>query len=347
MTATQSITKFTEVPLDAIDGGIKERLVSMRALSFQWTADQCREFLRADDAVKEWAKLQQDSAEILTEIERTKAAVLVRMARLDCTRFLKSSQQKHHAKILGEMSDEEFGAFLDRLVFPLTVSTLLSKIKEEREAFEFSRSYRAEFYGGIGRNNRAELDFIQSQRVAAAAKQVLTYRICDSDKFTTAEVVQTLAETLGKESLSDIEVRGLTEIVHEAISSETLDLTDEFPKATKIPAVVTYLEAELGWVRVPFERATVAQLRLMLEWRREQLAQLGRAVQNLEFILDAAIEKSGGDETKNMMQLSHGQFRRVLQKRFEGKQTPEERSAKHAAYMKRYHAKKKLEKADD
>ena len=92
-----------------------ERLISMRYEMQQWDEEECKRFIASEKLTKEWAKLQQESASVLIELERAKATALRRLAtfRTDAMRSL-SNAAKSHAGYLAALSVQDFHAFIDR-----------------------------------------------------------------------------------------------------------------------------------------------------------------------------------------------------------------------------------------
>ncbi len=345
-------TETFPVPIDltapTIGKGLAQKLISMRAEILSWDETECAKFISGEKVMKEWAKLQQDSAVILAELERAKATALRRFGALGgMSVSLKSSAARRQAEYLGGLTVSDFDTFLDRLIFPKTINQLMNEILNEKDEAEFEKNYRLVFAGkkpgwGASYADRA----LSLQR---AAQTILVDHYCGNETFTTAEVVEALAESMGFEELSPIEYKGLTRVVHDALSYGTLDLTDDFPRTTQIPAYVTYLDEEVGWVRIAFGMATVGQLRLMLEWRRSQLQTYADAVANLESVLETAESKSHGDDSRRLGKLAGQQLQRVIHTEDKKRTSVPRNRPSRAAYARAYYAKKRanllLEKA--
>ena len=339
-------TETFPVPIDltapTISQGVAQKLISMRAEILSWDETECAKFISGEKVMKEWAKLQQDSAAILAELERAKATALRRFGALGGSLTLLSSYiARRHAEYLGSLTVSDFDAFLERLIFPKTINQLIKDILDEKDEAEFENDYRQTFLGkktgsGWPYPSRAE-------DLRRAAKTILADHLCGDETFTTSEVVERLAESLGMDEISTLEYKGLTTVVHDALTYETIDPSDDFPHATKIPAVVTYLDDEVGWVRVPFDRATVGQLRLMLEWRRAQLQSYKDAVANLESIMAAAESKCQGDDSRRLGKLAGQQLHRVIHTEDKKRAATPRKRPSRAAYARAYYAKKRAE----
>jgi hypothetical protein len=103
--------------------------------------------------------------------------------------------------------------------------------------------------------------------------------------FTLDDAVETLAETLGLDLANSVERSAARFVTREALRNGAW--ADGDPESGAPLKIVTFYDAELaGWVRVPFEHASLDQLAAMVAHRFDQLEELRASAETLKCLLN-------------------------------------------------------------
>jgi hypothetical protein len=238
------------------------------------------------------------SLDLAAEATRLEMAALRRLGELNRTDLLpRGSNLKTAARWLADLSPDTFSQLLVDLEPGQTTFSVYRQHMRSREEEE-DRQRMANIGAGRPQRPVRGYDGPSQLEIARAAETILESLTLRADTFTVSEAADELAEALEIPSWNRPTHLGLEQIVRDAISQTPMRGSEDFPYSA--PQFVTYHEADVGWVRVPWERASLTQLRFMAEYRKEQADQMVGAWKELQDLLarlDDVAEKHPGTES--------------------------------------------------
>lgn len=276
--------------LEASTAAIKQLVLFQQQIP-HWEAAECFRFVKSEKLFNEWAKLQENAATILRELEITKAHLFRRLGVLnqfDDRRMSQFSQRR--CRMLAEMSDKEFQSFCSSLTHTNKLESELKKRFEFRQRWSAEEDAASRVFQG---DNIAVADPVPHQReLRAAASKILESALANDERFTTSEIIQRISNTLGSDLiLEGVSYAGMGTLIKKALDNESFEV-DSIDGT--LPCVVTYLDEE-GWVRVPIHKAKLKQFKAMIDWREAQLSDFSRALDNLRAAYFLAYKACNGD----------------------------------------------------
>lgn len=260
-------------------------------------AETAEEIGAATDALREareWMRIKKVSTDLRTEAARIEAIALRRLGQMGCPTRLPSG---YKAAALGfaQLSDDEFARLLKRGAELTNPVTIWGIIRNELAA-EHRRKVGYNFAQGIDRAGpyAGAPKFVDSRDVATAVRTLLASAAEQGDRFTVAELTDTLVNWVSENADVDPDVgsvtpfiddpdfrQGMAEVVRHALRSETATADP------RMPAFVTYYDGNEGWVRIPWDSATIHDLEAMAQHRRHQARDAAAAAEKYE---DLAVE---------------------------------------------------------
>ena len=236
-------------------------------------------------------KIAKKADALAQEALQLQAEALHRLARLDALDLLpKRGLLRSTAGWLGDMADAEFAQFVESIE---PWSSITGRYKAHLKDVQMGR-YRDE-WGDIqhGRPLAPDRDF--DRRQWNVAQTVLLDMAAQEDSFSTADAALALAEAIGLDCdrVDDVRREGLEQIIRTAISEERSEgvVVEADGRSLRCPRFVTYQEDPFGWVRVPWDRATLPQLQFMAEYRSQQAADLMRSSADLAVLVGEATRR--------------------------------------------------------
>lgn len=256
---------------------------------------------------REWAKIQKKTEEMYSQLLRIEIECYIRIYNLDCLHILNHTQKKV-AYFFSQMTEPE----IKKLI----------KSNSGSSAFKIFRDYtynqdKANFYNkgkDFANSNYDKDDFIidleknketydyknYAQNKNAAIAAILDDYSSKNESFTVEQFTDDLIIEMGIEDSKIYGHEGFKEGIREVCRSAIRSAKTIFFKDKKTPRFVTCLspDIETGYIRIPFENATLEQFTEMIELRKEQLEQDRKALENLIEIYDT-LSESYNDLIKN------------------------------------------------
>ena len=260
---------------------------SVAAGDYDERLDEARTWVKGVSAL---LKARAEAAEAQVAAMRLEATILRQIAKLHRDGDL-PQYDRATARLLARLSDAEFGSLLADIVASRSIHPLTREFVGRVE-----RDSRVRARQSPGAKVEALRNYYQDRQdeTAAAATELLTELVSHGEPFTTADAAQRLGRALGVDVADQVTKRGLIDLVERALRSDGGDgqLVEIDGEWHEIPWVVTYMDD--GWVRVPWQSASVGQLHAMATARKGQAQALADAVRRLERLADAIGEP---DET--------------------------------------------------
>lgn len=243
---------------------------------------------------REWAKLQQDAADLAERLTWLEAVILRRIGQLDpnVLRAARRAAAQHFAQL-----DDA------------ALSSLISDYPARTAVAVYNLWARAQ---GIRRQRRRGQDFALGHRdshvdddddIADSLKYAVEYRITSVRQAaavivedlvgrrvcTVSEVVEQFIEeeAVFDHRTSELDKsafrKGLASAVREALAAAPVSATE---KSWEIPAYITTHDVESDlWLRVPSEYATVGDAQNMMALRTGQVESAARSLENLRSVM--------------------------------------------------------------
>jgi hypothetical protein len=243
-----------------------EWVLASSAEEVTWTATEFT-------AVRDWLKTSKAAGELRIKATRLELVALRKVGLAGLAKKLPNSQREV-AEWLVTLTEEEFDFLLNSvLVADSPVGLKRRSQQEERAVWTRLRAH-----SGRAGHVDAGYENYSPYGLNEAIKVVLEDISTSGESFSVAQAADALAVKLGEqEDIPDILVgEPLKEVIRHALRhtesrSETSVNSDG--QAVRVPEYVTYTEAaQLGYARVPWETAGLAQFRLMVGMRRRQVS---------------------------------------------------------------------------
>lgn len=244
---------------------------------------------------REWAKLQEDAAELAERLVWLEAVILRRIGQLDPK--VLPGPRRPAARHFASLDD----ATLAKLVTDYPARTAVSVYNLWAKAQGFRRQQqrgRDRIFQGRLDSEIDEDEDITTELRHAMETRILTVRqaaaviineYASGWRPTVSGVVEAFIdeEMPMSEFANPLEIsafrKGLTDAVREAFLAAPVVATE---RSWEIPAFITTLDVETGeWLRVPSEFATVADARMMLALRKGQVESMSRANAAVEEVM--------------------------------------------------------------
>lgn len=235
--------------------------------------------------LREVLRLRKASSELRIEATRLECQCLRRLGQL-------GTKEKGHwgatARAFAAMADAEFDELMASISDVGSPNTI--RLRWEHKRYEEQRQQRYRQSVDSGRTfapydftERPDIHVVGVDGFVSAVERLLALEtpedladqvrdllgdlVAHGEPFTVAEAAAKLAVRLGLEpdALDDY---GAKELIREHIRRDMSEEPGEY-----WPRFVTYHDDEIGWVRVPFNRATVEQIRYMASTRLVQAQQ--------------------------------------------------------------------------
>jgi hypothetical protein len=210
--------------------------------------------------VREWVKIQKLARELAVEATRLEMTALRRLAQLDALTSL-SPAHKSAAKGFAAMTDVAFEATLQVAGDSSSAIAVWRHVQHDGEVAEGVVRGRQ-----IAQGDRHDPISVDSDELSEAASTVLAAALAADRNVSVTEAALALAEALGMadDFHNSAAVRsGLREAIRSALHNDT-------EMVEGAPNFVTYKNEEAGWVHVPFNIATIEQVKAWAAFRQAQ-----------------------------------------------------------------------------
>jgi len=289
------------------DGDLAELMSNMAELSERIaTADEpeVRKVLDGARLLREWVKIHKAATSVAIEANRLFARAIRRLAQLGGE--LPNSAAVSTGRWLARLSDEDFLYFLGKVDQNRTIHSVCKEWRAEQDRiWRIQHRQMAESGEADHPVNAYSPERVWTQPTREDVKESANRLIRDladaGTPFCREDVVAALADAIGVNS-DDATIRaGLVEIgnaaIREADHQERIPGSGQFKRRVlcwadddedrpvNLPTFVTYEEESLGWVRVPWESATIGQLRSMVAWRKAQAEAVTQRAQAFDRLL--------------------------------------------------------------
>lgn len=281
-----------------ISPDVAERFAAiLRWVEASETVDQAADVANKSRQIADWLKVQQASEEARVAATRLECIAVRRVAQLGGVDRLRPVDRRA-ALSFAALSDEEFKVVLDAAPIigkPNSIFQYLRNKQEEtiREEITGRRVKRA-----IVDGFPEDPDPIEGQvKIARAAAELLDGLSLEGRPFTIDDAGRELGERLAEETedgwWSSDELRpALREAIREAIR---LAPPSQDETSGPRPDIVTYYDNQIGWVRIPWQVASIAQLGAMVELRQQQAKAMQGAADQLASLYVGLLDSAEGD----------------------------------------------------
>lgn len=127
-------------------------------------------------------------------------------------------------------------------------------------------------------------NYYDSEEIAKAAA-VLLDAFDDGQSFTVATFVDKLREQLGMHDGDSLVDEGLREAARQAMRVASYR-EEKCGRVAGMPSFLTFQDDAMGWLRIPWQRATVEHLRWFVTYRQQQAAEMAATAERLAGVLD-------------------------------------------------------------
>lgn len=241
---------------------------------------------------REWAKLQENSAELAERLCWLEAVILRRIGQLDVTilRGIRRTAARGFAALTVEEMAKVFADYPARTAIAVynyyAYANKLQRTRARGQDVLHQRDSHVDLDEDFSETVR---DGVESSRITVRqAAAIIVNEYASWRARTVADIVEEFINdempSLGYQSQLQVTAfrRGLTDAVREAFAIAPVVAT---ARSWEIPAFITVHDEELDtWVRVPSEFATVRDAKKMLATRRGQVASATRSLEELERI---------------------------------------------------------------
>lgn len=230
-------------------------------------------------------KIARVAEQLGREALRLQCEALRKLAQLDQLSIMKGSRpDRTCARWLGSLDDGEFERLMASCDPWHAASTLYHVYAyEPRAAKRTPRDRDTE-------TRRRVASRYYPEDLRDAAKTLVLHLAEQDDDTTTADAALSLADHIGlsRDAVDDVRMHGLTEVVRQAI------MLDDEEQAVRIdgreihcPRFVS-CQSDQEWIRVPWNRASLSQLRFMADHRAVQAKGVTQAASELRLLVHAA-----------------------------------------------------------
>lgn len=181
---------------------------------------------------------------------------------------------------LAELTDAEFE---DVIASGCTLIGARRRYVKEREA-ERARWQRTYNDANDVMPEPQSWNYYDKDEVAKAAS-VLLDAFDDGQSFTVAQFVDNLREQLGLHDDDSLVDEGLREAARQAMRVASYR-EEKCGRVAGMPSFLTFQDDAMGWLRIPWQRATVEHLRWFVAYRQQQAAEMAAAAERLAEVLD-------------------------------------------------------------
>lgn len=285
----------------------------------QWlaTLDDASQIADAEERARlglEVLKITKEAETLAREVQSLQCEALRKLAQLDgatspgrrpgpALAHLHSGALRHAARWLASMPDDEFAELIETCSPWSTVTTLHYNARTPEER----KNSRARALRRVKNGHLRHPVASEPEDLTGAARQILTHLAERDGHVTTADAALKLGERLGLSEVDTVTYQGLAETVRQAVMLEWRDSKDVVAlvggRAVRCPKFVTYQEEGLGWVRVPWDRASLGQLEFMLAYRTRQIAELVDVRAELDLLVQEAVKRSDLQGTVRLSEL--------------------------------------------
>lgn len=284
---------------------------------------------------REWAKLQENAAELAERLCWLEAVILRRIGQVDvkCLPGARRAAARHFATLTDEELAKLFADYPARTA--ISIYNLWARAQKiaagERRGAKFALGERGARDVKVDDDDEIEatIRFAMDAKIASvrqAAAIIIDEYARDSGSTTVAYVVDEFIRDempdLGYSSPLEVSAfrRGLTDAVREAFVSAPVEST---VRSWEIPAFITVYYEDTGeWVRVPSEFARVSDAKQMLTLRRAQIASAQRSLERLEAVFVDRFDVIDREGSDYLRWDTTAMTRRIMQ---------EQREAEHAS----------------
>ena len=254
---------------------------------------------------REWAKLQENAAELAERLVWLEAVILRRIGQLDAT--VLPGARRAAARHFATLDDASLSALLHDYPARSAIAAynLWAKAEGIRRAHARGKRMVLNRYRNTEVGEISDLALADVVRERIATVQQAAAIIVDEYGQVPRTVSQVVDDFIDewspvREDASPLEVtafrRGLSDAVRTAFATAPIETTD---RSWEIPAYLTiFVEESAEWRRVPSEYATVTDARQALALRRGQAEAAARAVEKFEEVLERrfGLSTRDGDE---------------------------------------------------
>lgn len=281
-----------------ISPDVAERFVAiLRWVEASETVDQAADVADKSRQIADWLRVQQASDAARVAATRLECIAVRRVAQLGGVDRLRPIDRRA-ALSFAALSDEEFKVVLDAAPIIGRPNSIFQHLRNKQE-----EAIREEITGR--RVKRVVVDGFPEDpdpvegraRIARAAAELLDGLSLKGCPFTVDSAGRELGERLAEETedrwWSSDELRpALREAIREAIRLAPPSSDDD---SGPRPDIVTYYDNQIGWVRIPWHVASIAQLGAMVELRQQQAKAMQSAADQLASLYVGLLNSADGD----------------------------------------------------
>lgn len=246
---------------------------------------EVRDIYHQAELARQWVRIHREAVALAVEASRLELVALRRLGQLRALGSL-GSQRASAARGLAELAEPDF----ERLLASVAEDTSAVAVwRRYKQALEEQQGVRIGY--AIGSGQSAAPEEVTSEELSDATEAVLAAAFADGRPTSVTGAALSVAEILGLED-SFVENsavrRGLRAAVRYSLAQANSAAEGDYPR------FVTYRDKEVGWVRVPFHCASVAQVRAWASFRMRQARDTATAASYAETI--AALVNAAPDD---------------------------------------------------
>lgn len=256
---------------------LETALGQVRALT---DIDALNELRARIEAARAWAKVHRTIKKVRLDLLRVEVEALARIAQLG---GLDSLAKRDHeaATYLGTLTDSEREQLVKEAGPSVTTAAGLVATLWRVERLTEAASARVKAGRAIAQGGAGVAELTRFVRPVGQVLRDLVDRYTEEGQpFTVGSVAADLIEdaAIGDFAADPTLNKGVEEVCRDAIRRSPVVEID----GTILPRLITALDGDGEYVRIPIEHATLAHLASMCDLRREQLAQDQAALDRLE-----------------------------------------------------------------
>jgi hypothetical protein len=251
-------------------GAWRLELAKMRTfvLEASTSAEEISDARKQAEQLRKVALIAENAHEVARDALRIEFTALRKLVQMDALKLI-PAMTRTSAQWLAGLSQGEFDGLLDRMGAGDTPVAVYRRVLAQQES---ARSRQRGEDIGNGRGDQGEY------RSAAEAAYDLLHSAAAGGATTVDQLADRLRTEFGIGDLnweSDSLLReGVETVVREALRQEAV-------KGGEHPDWLTWRDADLGWLRIPWGAGSLTQLRWMAEFRAQQAKEVQAAADEL------------------------------------------------------------------
>lgn len=193
------------------------------------------------------------------------------------------------ARAFASLADDEFERLLESVVQSSSPGSLYGQVRAKFEAAERNRRRDEGFVAFVRevKDDDEYYDEMAARNLREAATTVIDALNLDGQAFTVAgaavDLSAALSENVHMKDVADWENDDIQAVLRDVVRG-AISLANDGVELDGIPSILTYHDADLGFVRIPRSAANLSHLLAMASFRRRQAEQAAAAADELEAI---------------------------------------------------------------